>query len=284
MNDAMQRLHHHAFLVEQTGPQTGSILPPAPFPCSQFVAKPADGGEQGWTVADFSPRPKLATVYGLGRRWTVVDRLARHIGNVVPRKGLRVRVPCPPLSGTLDATKSCGVFLFAPTASKQPRFGPICSQNVANLALLGFADVGGRPLDVRGRRELPIPLTVRDFSGRSWNTETSYSGVGDTHLESIGYDVPWGAYAQLRESPSGHYVAVTAMHSNGYNFTQVERTATVDGVAITERYQYAYALSDGDSVLTSVTLSRRQGQRRLAERPQGDLHVLRGERPIRRPV
>ena len=43
-------------------------------------------------------------------------RVGVHIGNVVPRKGLRVRVPCPPLSGTLDATKLCGVFLFAPIA------------------------------------------------------------------------------------------------------------------------------------------------------------------------
>jgi len=35
----------------------------------------------------------------------------------VPRKGLRVRVPCPPLSGNLDAAKCCGVYLVAPTVA-----------------------------------------------------------------------------------------------------------------------------------------------------------------------
>ena len=92
-----------------------------------------------------------------------------HIGNVVPRKGLRVRVPCPPLSGTLDATKLCGVFLFAPTASFQPRFGPQCSQNVANLALLGIADVGERPWTfVDDAKALPVrrPRTTGDIAGR----------------------------------------------------------------------------------------------------------------------
>ena len=66
-------------------------------PCSQFVAKTTDIGEYcgQWrnlsVAATLQPCTTLGTMDNGGH-------VPSPTGNVVPRKGLRVRAPCPPLS------------------------------------------------------------------------------------------------------------------------------------------------------------------------------------------
>ena len=56
-----------------------------------------------------------------------------HTGNVVPRKGLRVRISCPPLVLNPAPAKSCGGIFLRRPACEQAAFCRQCSQNVAKL-------------------------------------------------------------------------------------------------------------------------------------------------------
>lgn len=58
---------------------------------------------------------------------------------------------------------------------------------------------------------------------------------------------------------SAPLVEVKAIHSNGFNPTQVERSVTLNGVTTTEQYGYEYGLIGGDYQLSRVTLRRRVG-------------------------
>ena len=60
-----------------------------------------------------------------------------HTGNVVPRKGLWVRVPCPPLNERKSPTTSCGA-LFV-----DERIVPIVELALGLIALLNVPQPSG---------------------------------------------------------------------------------------------------------------------------------------------
>ena len=60
-----------------------------------------------------------------------------------------------------------------------------------------------------------------------------------------------------RCDPAGNKIEVTAMHGNGFNFTQVERTCTSNGDTITEQFLYDYIHPTGDDLLEKVTVRRK---------------------------
>ena len=55
-----------------------------------------------------------------------------HTGNVVPRKGLRVRVPCPPLCYKTSPCRELRGLLLQEGVGKSRSFRGSCSLNVAN--------------------------------------------------------------------------------------------------------------------------------------------------------
>lgn len=59
--------------------------------------------------------------------------------------------------------------------------------------------------------------------------------------------------------PFGNVIAVTALHANGYNLTQVERSSTSGGTTTTEQFAYDYQKISGDQMVQAVTLRRRVG-------------------------
>ncbi|MBC8873387.1 MAG: RHS repeat-associated core domain-containing protein [Planctomycetes bacterium] len=58
---------------------------------------------------------------------------------------------------------------------------------------------------------------------------------------------------------AGNKVEVMAVHENGYNFTQVERSYTSGGTTTTEQYLYEYEKVCGDLQLKQLTLRRKVG-------------------------
>ena len=60
-----------------------------------------------------------------------------------------------------------------------------------------------------------------------------------------------------RIAPGGNSIEVTAMDTNAYNFTEVERTYTSGGDTITEQFLYNYDKSQADSLLSSITVRRK---------------------------
>ncbi len=59
-----------------------------------------------------------------------------------------------------------------------------------------------------------------------------------------------------RTDAAGNVIEVTALAGNSFNIAQVQRSYSAGGSSAIERFQYAYDASMGDSLLSSVTLSR----------------------------
>lgn len=72
------------------------------------------------------------------------------------------------------------------------------------------------------------------------------------------YDDSNGAF-EKQTNPGGDVIEAISYNSNGYNLEEVQRSYTADGTTTTERLQYSYDSSQGDALLSSVTLSRKVG-------------------------
>lgn len=72
----------------------------------------------------------------------------------------------------------------------------------------------------------------------------------------IEFDDTTGMFRRQTD-PAGNKIEVTAMAVNSYNFTEVERTYTVDGSTTTEQFLYNYDNSLGDYLLKDLTLRRK---------------------------
>ena len=101
--------------------------------------------------------------------------------------------------------------------------------------------------DYVARFGIRMSLTLDDAASRYRLTDSN-----GTVTE---YDSLTGMFRR-RTDAAGNKVEVTALYGNGFNFTDVERTYTSGGDAVTERYQYTYETTTGDALLSSVTLSR----------------------------
>jgi len=80
---------------------------------------------------------------------------------------------------------------------------------------------------------------------RFYNLDGSYIEFGD-----------FTRMFQRHVDAAGNKVEVKAMHSNGYNFTKVERSYTSGGSTTTEQYLYDYTNPTGDDLLQRITLRR----------------------------
>ena len=59
-----------------------------------------------------------------------------------------------------------------------------------------------------------------------------------------------------RTDAAGNVIEVTALAGNSFNIAQVQGSYSAGGSSGIERFQYAYDASMGDTLLSSVTLSR----------------------------
>jgi hypothetical protein len=71
------------------------------------------------------------------------------------------------------------------------------------------------------------------------------------------YNAVTGAFIQ-RSDPAGNTVAVVSYLANGFNFTEVQRTVTADGVTTVESYLYTYQDPAANFPLLTSVLLRRQ--------------------------